>query len=271
MIPALSQICSLNAPFDLDVVEYAAGGCRAIEIWLGKLEQYLESHSVEDAQRLLRDQSVQAAVASYQGGLLTSQGEARREHWQHFRQRLALGKQLGVRTLVIAADIQGPLTQQDLDRASASLAEAATLAEQHDVRLALEFQAASAFGNNLQTAAAMVQQVGSPRLGICLDLFHFYCGPSKVEDLGLVVAENLFHVQLCDIADRPREMAADADRILPGDGDIPLAPVINRLREISYDGCVSIELMNPQLWQVPPRQFGEIGMTALRNVLELAE
>jgi hypothetical protein len=26
-------------------------------------------------------------------------------------------------------------------------------------------------------------------------------------------------------------------------------------------------LMNPQLWQVPPRQFGEIALTALRKLL----
>jgi hypothetical protein len=28
--------------------------------------------------------------------------------------------------------------------------------------------------------------------------------------------------------------------------------------------------MNQQLWQVPPRQFGEIAMTSLRKVLGLA-
>jgi hypothetical protein len=25
--------------------------------------------------------------------------------------------------------------------------------------------------------------------------------------------------------------------------------------------------MNPQIWRIPPRQFGEIAMTALRKVL----
>jgi hypothetical protein len=33
---------------------------------------------------------------------------------------------------------------------------------------------------------------------------------------------------------------------------------------------VSIETMNPQLWQIPPRQFGEIAITALRKLLGLA-
>jgi hypothetical protein len=29
--------------------------------------------------------------------------------------------------------------------------------------------------------------------------------------------------------------------------------------------------MNPQLWSVPPLQFGEIALTALRKLLGLAE
>ncbi len=148
--------------------------------------------------------------------------------------------------------------------------QAAELAGKFDVRLALEFQARSAFINNLQTAAALVAQVDSPHLGICLDAFHFYVGPSKTEDLGYLTSQNLFHVQLCDLSGAARELAADADRILPGDGDIPLEPLVARLREIGYAGHVSVELMNPQIWRVPPMQFGEVAMTALRKVLGLA-
>lgn len=270
MTPCLSQVCSLNSPFERDIEDYAAGACRAVELWFGKLERYLESRSVADALALLKAHDVAAPVASYQGGLLTSQADQRREHWDHFRRRLTLCRELGVRTLVVAADIAGPLTQTDLDRVQASLREAAGAAGSAGVRLALEFQGHAAFLNNLQTAAAVVGDVASPHLGICLDLFHFYVGPSKPEDLAYVSRDNLFHVQLCDLTGQARELAADGDRILPGDGHIPIEPVVRRLRDIGYGGAVSVELMNPQMWQIPARQFGEIAMTALRKVLGLA-
>ena len=86
-------------------------------------------------------------------------------------------------------------------------------------------------------------------------------------DLWLLSNENLAHVQLSDIADVPREMAADADRILPGEGTSPPDDLVARLREIGYEGAVAVELHNPALWRVPPRQFGEIAMTSLRKVL----
>jgi len=114
---------------------------------------------------------------------------------------------------------------------------------------------------------ALVEDVGHPALGICLDWFHFTVGPSKPLDLQLLSRESLAHVQLSDITDVPREMASDSDRILPGEGNSPPHELVHRLGEIGYAGAVSIELHNPQLWRVPPRQFGEIATTALRTLL----
>lgn len=271
MIPCISNLCTLHASLEKDVEDYAAGHVGAMELWLGKVEGFLGSHSVGELKELFARHEMQTPVASFQGGLLTSQGDARQEHWNHFERRLALLKDLGVGTLVIAGDIHGPLSQQDLDRVTTSLTLAAQKAGAAGVRLALEFQAAATFANNLETAAAIVADVGSPHLGLCLDLFHFYTGPSKEADFGYLTAENLFHVQLCDLVGTPRELASDGDRVLPGDGDFAFEPLLNRLRAVDYRGAVSIETMNPQLWQIPPRQFGEIAITALRKLLGLAE
>ncbi len=222
---------------------------------------------MDEARALLAGCAIAAPVASFQGGLLTSQGDARREHWALFGRRLELCRQLGIGVMVIAGDVEGPLTEQDFDRVRASLRQAAELAGPAGVRLALEFQARAVFPNNLQSAAALVADCQSPQLGLCLDLFHYYTGPSKTEDLGLLTAENLFHVQVCDLAGVLREWAADSDRILPGDGDIFMEPLIAHLRAIGYAGAVSVEMMNPQIWQISPRQVAEVAITALRKVL----
>ncbi len=267
MIPTISQVCCLNSTFAEDVEEFESGHCNSLEVWMTKLEHHLQSHSIDDVKRLLEKFRMQAPVASFQGGLLASQGEARRAAWELFVSRLQLCKELSIATLVVACDVPGPLDEITIQRVQQSLVQAAEAAEQHSVRLALEFQADSAIGNNLLTASALVSEVGSPHLGICLDAFHFYVGPSQTEDLGCLTRDNLFHVQLCDVADKPREFALDADRILPGEGDIPLTPIVQYLRQIDFQGCVSLELLNPQLWQIPATQIGEIGMTSLRKLL----
>jgi sugar phosphate isomerase/epimerase len=267
MIPTLSQVCCLHSPFDRDLEDFAAGKCTSVEVWLTKLEDYLQTHTARDVRFWTERLGIALPVASFQGGIVASQGGAWREAWELFIRRLDLCQQLGIGTLVVACDVPPPLVQQTIERVQASLVQIAQEAGRRGLRAALEFQATSSFGNNLQTAAALVTEVGSPHLGLCLDAFHFHVGPSKTEDLAYLTRDNLFHVQLCDLADTPRELARDGSRILPGDGDIPLAPILERLRQIDYRGCVSLELLNPQLWQVKPLALGEIGMTALRKVL----
>lgn len=268
MMLALSQVCSLESPFEKDLEDYASGGCGAIELWLTKLEAYLQSHTVADVRRLLAQHELTAPVASFQGGLLDTQGERRREAWDLLERRLDLCAELDVATLVVACDVASPLDETTVQRVQMSLAQLGEAAGQRDRRIALEFQARSTLGNNLQTAASLAALAGNPQLGLCFDAFHYFVGPSQAEDLGLLTGENLFHVQLCDVLDVPRELAGDSHRILPGEGDIPLAPVLARLREIEYAGPISIELMNPQLWRIPAAQFGEIGISSLRTLLE---
>ena len=70
-------------------------------------------------------------------------------------------------------------------------------------------------------------------------------------------------MQLCDLSGTPRELAGDSDRILPGDGDFPLGPIVDRLARIGYDGYVSLELLNPQLWQISADRVADVGYRAL--------
>jgi 2-keto-myo-inositol isomerase len=267
MRPALATVCSLDASLETILEGYAAGQCDTIDLWLGHAEGLLTRHGSAALADLLARHGITAAAASFQGGLLTTQGEARLEHWKHFESRLVMLRGAGIPVLVIAGDTFGPLGPQDLGRLSMSLVEAAKRAADADIRLALEFDARASFPNNLQSAVALVEDVGMPSLGLCLDWFHYTVGPSKPLDLHLLSADTLAHVQLSDIADVPREMASDADRILPGEGASPPDQLIHRLREIGYRGSVAIELHNPSLWRVPPLQFGEIALTSLRTLL----
>ena len=126
------------------------------------------------------------------------------------------------------------------------------------MRLALEFRGTDAFCSCLDTALTVVEQCGEPNAGVCLDMFHFYKGPSKSEDLERLTAANLFHVQVCDVVGVPRELMTDSDRVLPGEGDFRLGEFVKCLKKIGYTGGVSLELFNPVLWQIKATQIVEI-------------
>jgi 2-keto-myo-inositol isomerase len=265
--PCISQATTLSTSFEDDLTAYGRSGWPAVELWLTKLETYLESHSVADVRGLLDAEKLEAPAASFQGGLLLSRGAEREAHWDHFRRRLVLLQELEVPILVVAADFTRELNPDDYGRAAAALAEAAEVARGAGVRLALEFQKSARFCASLDTTLALIAQAGAENLGVCLDVFHYYTGPSKFEDLAYLTPENLAWVQVCDLSGVPRELAGDGDRVLPGDGDFLLEPILDQLERIGYVGYVSLEVLNPQLWQIAADRVASFGFQALSRVL----
>jgi sugar phosphate isomerase/epimerase len=164
------------------------------------------------------------------------------------------------------ADFTASVEPMDLERAVVSLAQAAQWAAGFGVRLALEFRRSDTFCASLDTAVRLVDACGEPNVGVNLDVFHFFTGPSKEADLDLLTPKNLAFVQICDLAGVPRELAADADRIFPGDGDLPLGGLLAKVQSRGYTGPISLELMNPTLWQLKPSQVMELGLAAMRRV-----
>jgi 2-keto-myo-inositol isomerase len=264
----ISQATTLPAAFADDLAAFADVGWTAAELWLTKLEKHLGSSSVEATRQLFAERNLTPAAAAYQGGLLLSQGEQRKAHFEHFRKRLELCQELGVPTMLLLADFAQRPDATALERAVVSLAQAAQWAAGFDVRLALEFRGSDTFCTSLDTALGLVAQCGEPNVGVCLDLFHYYKGPSKTEDLAGLTRETLTFVQLSDVAGVPRELMTDADRVMPGDGDFQFGPLIETLTRIGYDGYISLEVTNPVLWQMKLTQVAELGLMALRRVVE---
>lgn len=268
MKPCISQATTLPTPFADDINGHADAGWTAVEVWLTKLEQHLADIKPEPTRDLLAARGITLAAAAYQGGLLLSQGEARKAHFDHFRRRLDLCQSFRIPTMVLVADFTQAVDGPSLGRAVVSLKQAAQWADGFGVRLALEFRGADTFCSCLDTAITLVEQCGERNVGVCLDLFHYYKGPSKLEDLDRLTRANLAHVQVCDVPGVPRELMTDADRVFPGEGDFRLEPVLNRLRAIGYDGYVSLELMNPQLWQSKVSQVAELGLASMMRLFE---
>src|SRR5207237_1997413 len=109
MVPTLSQVSCLDSPFDRDLEDFAAAGCQSVEVWLTKLETYLQNHTLQDVRYWLDKTGLSLPVASFQGGLVASQGESRRAAWELFGRRLDLCRELQIGTIVIACDVPPPL------------------------------------------------------------------------------------------------------------------------------------------------------------------
>jgi sugar phosphate isomerase/epimerase len=80
-------------------------------------------------------------------------------------------------------------------------------------------------------------------MGICLDAFHVWAEATLREEItanvGLVA-----HVQLSDMVRGARALPC---RAVPGDGDLPLAAVVQWLLDAGYPGVFDLELNGPAI------------------------
>jgi D-psicose/D-tagatose/L-ribulose 3-epimerase len=106
-----------------------------------------------------------------------------------------------------------------------------TLAE-HDVTLAIEplnrFE--TFFLNTAADAAALCDQVGHPNVGILFDTFHANIEEKDIAAGYRTVGRHLKHVHTCE-----------NDRGTPGSGHVEWTAVFQALRDLGYDGWLTIE------------------------------
>jgi D-psicose/D-tagatose/L-ribulose 3-epimerase len=107
-----------------------------------------------------------------------------------------------------------------------------------DVTLAIEplnrFE--TYFLNTAADAAALCDEVGHPRVGVAFDTFH-----ANIEEKGLAgacrrIGGHLKHVQI-----------SENDRGTPGSGHIDWGSLLRALRDLEYDGWLTIESFGPSL------------------------
>lgn len=243
----------MKTDFKTDVRAYSNAGFKAIEIWLPKLKDYLtKGGSLSDAKQMLKDSGIEPIGACFQSGLMFPSGKTKEQVMREFSENLEICKYLEVPVLVIPADSVSPVEDKHYDEAISSLAEAVRLADRYGVKLAVEFLAKARFLGCLPTAAMLARKTGQKNVGILFDTFHFYCGISKIEDIDGIKGKEIFLVHLNDVAEKPREILTDKDRVLPGEGIIPLETIVKKLQNAGFSGYYSLELFNEELWNQDP-------------------
>ncbi|MFN8471114.1 MAG: sugar phosphate isomerase/epimerase [Anaerolineae bacterium] len=155
-------------------------------------------------------------------------------------------------------------------RAADSLREMGDYAADHGVRLALEplnrFEVDMI--NTVDQGLALLDEIGSPAVGLHLDTFHMHIEEKNVEQAISRAGNKLFHFHACE-----------NDRGIPGTGQVDWDGVVRGLTAVDYDGVVAIEAFTPALeaiaravclWRpVAPDQdtLARQGLAFLRDVL----
>ena len=249
----LNPATTMPSSFETDAEAYAAAGFRHTELWLAKVRDYLKTHTLDDARKVLDRAGIQAAAACAFSGLALVSGDARKPLLADYTQTLEICQALGAPVLITTPGPRPDEVTDDLWAQSvANLREAADLAQPYGITLAFEFLKGAPYLNNLETAVRLVSEVDRPNVGVLFDTFHFYAGMSQMPDLDLLTRQNLAFVHVNDARPMLRERMTDADRMPLGEGCFPLKAILGKIAATGYDGAYSLELFNRAIWEEAP-------------------
>ncbi|MDQ2993156.1 MAG: sugar phosphate isomerase/epimerase, partial [Candidatus Eremiobacteraeota bacterium] len=150
-------------------------------------------------------------------------------------------------------------------------AELARYAQAHGVRIALEPLNPSLM--NLDTsvwaladALDIVEDVGHPAFGLCVDTWNIWQSPGLNEAIQRA-GDRIFLVQVSDW----RAPLGYYDRLVPGDGTIPLVPIVDAIRSAGYDGPYVVEIFSSEslpgsLWRADLDEVLDRSIVGFGNV-----
>ncbi len=157
----------------------------------------------------------------------------------YFKELLRLCGDLGGRIMVVGSPKQRSLVPGDTyeaawERAKSFFADLLPIAEQLGITFCIEaLPGETDFIPTLAEALRFVREIGHPNLQTMVDVKSACAEGLPLEEAVHMVAPHLRHVH-----------ANDANRLGPGMGDTDLAPLAKALREIGYDGFVSVEVFD---------------------------
>ena len=259
---SISQITTVSASFAADLDTYRAAGADGIGIWEFKL--------AEDSLERFRQSGLAAATAvpAVPSILPLPLMEGPEDPEERVEAICA-----GIRRL---APFEPPcilfLTGPGDDRAAIldGLRAIADEGKRSGVRVALEpiqreFAHLWTTVSSLDEAAALISESGAD-VGLMYDTWHLWREPLEQIERH---RDRIYGVHLADWRQPTRNTN---DRVLPGDGVIEFAPILEMLR---WDGLFDLELFSDaelpgSLWREDPPDVARRGVEKLRRVLSAA-
>ncbi|MBO94520.1 MAG: hypothetical protein CMI32_06450 [Opitutales bacterium] len=233
-------------------------GFAGIELWLNDiLEHVARGGEVSEVEKAIADHGliVPSVIAMRQWGDF--------EGWEHqlvldeARRRFALGARLGAPFIVATP----PLEKTETEHLPERYVELLEIGREEGIRPTFEYISFFKSVHTLNRAWEIVQEADDRDATLILDAFHNWNSGSTLDDLRAIPVDRISHYHIDDAhPEKPALTQTDPDRVMIGDGQINLVAEVDLLKEMGYDGTVSLELFNEHLWTLDPAEVLKVGL-----------
>ena len=238
---SVSAICTRNWTLDEDLAFYADAGITNAGLSWAKLD----AHGVTDAVARVGDAGLRVTnVLALAGHVLDDPAS-----WPAARGRIDAAVDAAAATgapcVVVTSGRPGALTwDAAADAWDAVMEPCASRARAAGVVLALEhtnsLRVDLSFVHTLRDAFDLASRLD---MGVCME-----CNTCWMErDVERTLATNVDRLALVQVSDFVVGTLATPDRVVPGDGDIPLERVLRAVVDAGYAGVFDLEVIGPRI------------------------
>ena len=241
---SVCEITTKYLTFEQDVHAYKAAGIDGISPWWGKLKEY----GVERGAQLLKELQLPAVSMVGVPYMLGTTNAGNPLAFDQLRGALDDAAAIGARVVgVVPGNLHGRSVQEMEELTIEVLGRLGEEARQRGLTLALEAIHAPYFDflNTLVDADRLVCTVNHPSVGILFDAWHLCHEPG----LDNRIEETASRIELVHFSDWREPTRYHDDRLLPGDGVLPLKHILNKLYSSGYRGYFDIEVFSEEVWQ----------------------
>ena len=255
MTLSMHQFTSAGAGYRKSLEGWAKAGIREVEPVAGLLDDFLKTETLASAKRIMTDHGLKIVSGAVGVTGLWEPNPKFATNLDAFRKRCAQFAELGAPLVYSPCGTAAKFTADDYRRCIDNIRQTAEAAREFGIKVGAEFVRNSTFLASLPTALRLHREAAHPNFGVLFDCYHFWSGPSKMEDLDLIKPGEIIHAHINDTQDLPRELLDLHSRVIPGDGVAPLAAILRKLVDRGYRGPISVELFLPKYQQADPLEL----------------
>jgi 2-keto-myo-inositol isomerase len=267
-----------NSSLGVDLVSAERVGFDYIEIWLCQLDTYLQTHKLKGLRDYFNSSRIKPfALDSFEDVNFRDAKNAAKLDGK-FEKACEYGADLGCPRIVTVPTVQKGLmqkhTKEDATKDSVEvLHRLADIAQPYNVKVAFEpIGFADCAVRSIGHAWEIVQEVNRDNVGLTLDVFNTYLYDAlrDIDDIKKIDVNKIFifHIDDAPVMPLERYKLDHSDRCLPGRGGLPYGKFIEILDTMGYKDAASLELFNPELYQMNPYDAIKMGYEAVKAALD---
>jgi sugar phosphate isomerase/epimerase len=238
---SLSAISTFEWSLDQDLAFYAEAGITNVGVSVVKLE----ASGWEAGARRVVDAGLRVTNLIGLGPFHLDAPAQWAQQRDRLQRVLDAAEAIGAECVVFTTGPAGQLTWEEAaDALEAALTPAIDEAQRRGITFAIEhtnsLRVDVGFVHTLRDAVDLARRLGT---GVCMEINACWAERALADTIAAGV-ETLRLVQVSDFA---VGTLSTPDRLVPGDGDIPIERILGQLLAAGYRGCFDLELIGPRI------------------------